>query len=336
MRAGENRTLYALISNTSLTQARSAALSVAGQPRITVIQPQEGDSFDENDDVTFLAEATGFGSDDVSITWRFERYDGVPFTFGSTEPGEAITWDFCDGSYDVTAEALEGAIPTGVSATVRVVVNDLGSSNPPPECAPIISIDAPTDGATFALGAAIDFAATIDDDHPETDEPLYPILWRDGGPDGLIIARDTLTFSRDKFSEGEHLIHAEYGAASDSVTINVVDTSNTPPTATITSPSDGDTFHWDDYATPTYLEVDFSGTGTDAEDGALTGDSLSWSYREQGAAQWSDSGTGEQVTIRFNYTCDNFNFYDIRLKATDAEGLFDTDDIEIGVQSPPC
>lgn len=336
--AGRPRTYLALISNTSLTDSAAVRLSFGeAAPALAVINPSSGGTFSEGDSIEFLAVATGFKRatpGTVQLTWTYPRYDGVPFSF-SSRSGEAVYRDtFCDGTYMLTVEAIDASTSRTVTDTVTFTVTD--TVPPPPQCAPSIEILTPAEGAKFALGAPVSFRAVFNDDHPETAEPIYPINWYEGGPDGLIIARDTATFSRDKFSAGMHEIYVEYGSANASVLIEVVDTNNTAPTANITSPADGDLFSWDPSSSQAYINVSFSGTGNDLEDGALSGAALTWAVREQGAASWSEAGSDNQVTMRFNYSCQSPKAYQIQLEASDSEGLFDVHEIEIVVVSPPC
>lgn len=72
-------------------------------------------------------------------------------------------------------------------------------------------------------------------------------------------------------------------AAAESVSITV-EAPNVPPTASITSPVPGDSFE-------TGVNIAFTGTGTDPEEGSLTGASLVWTSDFDG-----DLGTGESFS----------------------------------------
>ena len=305
----------------------------ASEPALEVLSPANGAVFSEDDVVEFLAVATGLGGENPGatlVTWTYPRLSGVPFTFSSAS-GETVTHQFCDGTYTVVAEAVDAITSETVSDSVTVIVSN--ASPPPLRCAPSIDILAPNDGDTFALGESISFEAAIDDDHPETDEPLHPIIWRDGGPSGVIIAQDTLAFSRDKWSAGTHVINVEYGSASDSLSIEVVDTTNNSPTAQIGSPANGAVFNYTTLGAQP--QVDFSGSGSDAEDGALSGSSLTWSFLREGSTVWQSAGSGSSFTLFVSYGSDSVTTYRVRLRATDAEGLFDVHEIEISIENPP-
>src|SRR5690606_19539414 len=103
----------------------------------------------------------------------------------------------------------------------------------------------------------------------------------------------------------------------------------------ITSPADGSTYLWTEFDNPGAPKIDFTGTGSDAEDGVLAGVDLNWSYRPDGATEWLAAGTGTAITIPFSYYQAGYNTYLIRLQATDSEGLSQIDEVEIRIQSPP-
>ncbi len=334
MPAGLSRVVYALVSDVRMDGSSTARLTFGDdEPSLEVLSPADGGAFSEEDLVEFLAVASGLGGEDpdaVVVKWTYTRHDGSPFSFFS-DNGETVTHRFCDGSYTVVVEAVNAITSETVSDHVDITVAN--ASPPPPECAPSATILAPSDGDTFALGASIQFGAQIDDDHPETDDAIYPLTWRDGGPAGTVIAQDTLAFARDDLSAGTHVIHFQYGTASDSVTIAVVDTSNEAPSANITSPADGSQFSYVDLgASP---QVVFTGTGSDPEDGPLSGASLAWSYLREGSTQWQDAGAGASFTLFVVYGSDNATTYRVRLRATDSEGLFDVHEIQISVLNPP-
>lgn len=305
-------------------------------PYLVIEEPPE-ETFDEQEEITFRArviDGVDVDLSDYSVTWSYDQWNGVPFNFGS-EPGEETTHTFCDGTYEVRAEAVLGGRGSGntkvtESTTVRVSDTD----PPPPACAPSIDIVEPNDGDVFASGNPIRFRAEIDDDHPETDDPIHPVIWREGGPEGTIIEHsDILSFTRSKFPDGEREVYVEYGTANDSVSFEVLATTNTPPEASIAQPSDGDTFFWSQQDTSqNHVKVDVSGSGTDDEDGALSGSSLTWSYRYTGGGDWTEALTGSSGTIEFPLGQVSPDAeVELRLTATDSEGLSHSEIITIHV-----
>lgn len=94
--------------------------------------------------------------------------------------------------------------------------------------------------------------------------------------------------------------------------------SNTPPTPSITSPSDGSTYTKGDTIT-------FSGTGEDPEDGALTGDSLVWTSSMHGQIGTGTSFTRDDLAA---------GTHTITLTATDSEDATGSDSVSIKVEMP--
>lgn len=304
-------------------------------PFVDITTPGSTLTVDEGTLVAFAADAViapSLDAESVVLSWSYLR-EGVPFAFGSGASGEAVTHLFCDGVYDVTASAvlpMQGVLATD---TVRVIVNDLGSTNPPPPCSITIDIDEPLAGAVYVEGEDIALRAVITDDHPETDDPLYPVIWRLGDPDSGSILGTGLQ-STTKLGAGQHTIYVSYGAALDSVTITVED-AGTPPNSQITSPADESVHNWAVLdGVNTYLDIDFTGSATDAEDGALAGGELVWEVREEGQGSFVQRGTGTSPTLRFLMQVNTVR-YDVRLTATDSDGMVDSTTIQIAIVWPP-
>ncbi len=92
---------------------------------------------------------------------------------------------------------------------------------------------------------------------------------------------------------------------------------NNPPIATITSPTDGTDFIEAN-------EITFTGTGTDPEDGELTGDYLVWTSDKDGQIGTGESFTTSTLTV---------NTHTITLTATDSDGATGTDSITISINT---
>ncbi len=304
-------------------------------PFADITEPEATLTVDEGDTVTFEADVVidpTLDDRDLLLSWRYDL-NGVPFTFASNALGEAATHRFCDGVHDVTVSAILPSGGTLATDTVRVLVNDLGMTDPPDLCGISVSIDEPIAGAVFAEGATVPLAAVIDDDRPEIDVPLYPVIWRLNDPDdGTIIGRGVQ--SSTKLGAGQHTIHVEYGSASDSVTVTVQE-AGTPPTATISSPPDESAYNWFDLdGVNTYLDVAVSGSASDAQDGPLTGGSLVWEVRREGAGSFQQRGTGTDPVLRFPMEVNTVR-YDVRLTAFDSDGMTDSVTIQIVIVWPP-
>ena len=320
------------------------------QPMPYVVLLPPAGPFDERDQVPFVADVVDDREVDLdayTITWSYLRWDGVPFVFAATARSQQVAWSFCDGSYTVTASATSSQTGRTAQATTTVTVVD--ALPRPPACALSVQIVEPVDDAAFAVDQPVTFRAEIDDDHPETDEPIAPVVWRDGGPDGPILrgAPSVLTWTSDKWDVGVHTVHVAYGDAEDSVTFEVVDTPNQPPSSvTIVAPSDGATFSCASPASPqppqitcdaNAMTIPALGGAQDPEDGTLAGAALVWSYRiVGGGGSWVQVATGNLVDVRVPYVAiGTRSDVEIRLVATDSGGLSLSRSITLDLIGPP-
>ncbi|MFC6943259.1 PKD domain-containing protein [Salinirubellus sp. GCM10025818] len=105
-------------------------------------------------------------------------------------------------------------------------------------------------------------------------------------------------------------------------------TANQPPTATITTPSDGDTFQEGE-------TLNFEGSGTDPEDGQLSGNSLEWYFAVQhsthnhqiGNVQYGESGTFVPE-VPSDHDASEIGYL-VRLTATDSDGATDVTEVQL-------
>jgi PKD repeat protein len=116
------------------------------------------------------------------------------------------------------------------------------------------------------------------------------------------------------------LIATDSQAAADTATVAVliVAPANQPPTATITTPSQDTTATQDDAVT-------FTGTGSDPEDGLLTGPSLQWESSLDGSI-----GSG----VTFAKSDLSLGAHTIRLIATDSQSAADTATVAVTIVAP--
>jgi len=317
-------TRYLLVSNTSTSASADVTVNFGG---FEIVSPAPGTTVDEGESIAFRADVSGITAspDDVIVQWSYERLDGVPFTFGTTDLGETLTASpFCDGTWTVTATTLAGGATR--RASVDVVVDDLGDTTLVPGCEPTITITDPIGGGSYPAGEPIALRADTTVEGVAT----YPVQWRTGSAAGPVVATGEETTA--VFAAGSVTLYATFGAASDAVSFDVAP--GDPPTASIDSPADGAFYPW---IAANGITVSFEGSGTAGAGGALSGADLRWESRQQGAATWTDHGTGATKDVFFSYFGADVNqAYDVRLIATDpATLLTGVDTISIVVQRPP-
>jgi hypothetical protein len=185
-------------------------------------------------------------------------------------------------------QATAIVLAPGASRTFSQSLVSAEANAPPPfNQPPVAAITSPTNNSSFAQGASVSFAGTGTD--PE-DGALTgsSLVWTDGA-NGQI--GTGTSFSTSTLSVGTHTITltaTDSQGAKGTATVTVIitgPTTNQPPTAHITSPVNNAVL------TPG-SSVSFAGTGSDPEDGALTGASLVWTDNVSGQI-----GTGTSFSL---------------------------------------
>jgi len=169
---------------------------------------------------------------------------------------------------EVLEEAINGS----------VIVNE------PSNIAPIVTITAPADNASFTEGDNINFVATANDQ--EDGDLSTQISWSSSIDDELGIGA---SINVNNLSVGQHVITAsvtdnggETGTADITVIVTAIE--NTAPEVTIVSPADNFTIVQGNTAT-------FTGAAFDLEDGQIDGD-ISWSSNVDG-----NLGSGATINV---------------------------------------
>ncbi len=241
------------------TAVASITLTVAGNaaPTAAITAPANNSSFVQGIAVTFSGSGTDAEDGQLSgasLAWT-SSIDGA---IGS---GASVTTSALSvGTHVITLTARDSRNATGAAAiTITVTANQ----------PPVPTIAAPTAGATVVAGASVTFSGSAVD--PESGTLSGSSLTWASSLDGAL--GTGTSFSVNSLSVGTHsitLTARDALGASATTTVSLVVAANQAPTASITTPAANASF-------VRGSAVSFSGTGTDAEDGALSGASLSWS-----------------------------------------------------------
>lgn len=184
--------------------------------------------------------------------------------------------------------------------------------------APVAAITVPADATTFNEGSLLTFAGsgTDTEDGALTGAALY---WSSSIDGRLGIGA---TVNDISLSAGTHTItftatDKEGAAHAATATITINPDGNTLPTVEITAPTDKDTFSVGEYIT-------FTGTGTDTEDGDLTGGSLTWT-----------SNKNKMIGVGTSFESDNLSSGEhiITLTATDSANTKASTNITISIKN---
>ena len=214
--------------------------------------------------------------------------------------------------------SLSGKSGAGVVANNDVLGSKTASPNPP-----TVTVQYPNGGEDLS-GDEVTLEWTADD--PDEDSLSYTVQYsRNGGSTWKALAtswpRDSLTVDASALGgTGNGLIRVQasdgFNTAQDGSN-GTFGTSNVPPSARIFSPSDG-------AVASQSSAITLDGSGSDAEDGSLSGSALKWQ-----TASGDSLGIGETLDV----SAANFPIgtHTVELVATDSVGASDTASVSIQV-----
>ncbi|MBA2684872.1 MAG: PKD domain-containing protein [Gemmatimonadaceae bacterium] len=269
------------------------------QPTATITSPANNASFVSGATVSFAG--TGVDPEDGTLTGA-----SLVWTDGATQIGTGTSFSLSTlavGTHVITLTATDSKGAKG-TATVTIVI-----TGAPVDQHPTATITSPANSASFVQGASVGFAGS---GHDAEDGTLTgaSLVWTDGATQ---IGTGT-SFSLTTLAVGSHVItltakdsKGQTGTASVTITVTAP-AQNQAPTAQITSPSSGAVIL-------PGASISFAGTGTDPEDGTLSGASLVWTDNVSGQI-----GTGTS----FPLATLSGGPHIITLTATDSKGAHGT------------
>jgi len=284
-------------------------------PAVIIQSPADGSVVPRGrQSVEFRARTLGFTEAPV-VRWTSNR-DGV---IGESA-GSFSRVDLSFGSHVITASTTApggGTLNDSVQLTI---------SNDPPT----VNIVQPTGVEPYCANESIEFLATSQDlnNTPTFDLPESAIEWSVAGGASLGIGHAVTS----SFPEGGYTVVVratdDQGAfAEGSVNLLVETCADNPPTASIVQPAVDSGTSDNEYAfdgydngrAQWYTDVTFVGTGTDPEDGSLSGSALVWTTNRTDL-QSGTLGTGGTVTARLYADVCSGAWHDVRLTVTDGDG----------------
>lgn len=301
---GEHTITLTATDSEDASGTATVALTVQGAPTAAIDAPADGATVTSGDAVTFEGSATDAEGGDLtgaSLVWTSDLDDEIG-------TGESFTIDdLTVGTHTITLTATDSDGLTG-TASIELTVQSSDQD-------PTVSITQPSNGATFAAGTSVTFEATASD--PQDGALTGGSLVWESDVDGQI--GTGTSFSTSTLSTGTHDVtvtatDSDSRTASAGVTIEILN----PPTATITAPATGSSFE-------SGTDVTFEGTGSDPDDGALTGGSLVWTSSRDGQFGTDVSVTTSSLSV---------GTHTITLTATDSDGLTGTDQITVTIDPP--
>ncbi|WP_051965070.1 glycoside hydrolase family 5 protein, partial [Deinococcus misasensis] len=198
-------------------------------PTVAISSPTEGQSFASGSTVNVTATA----SDTDGTVSKVDFYvDGVLKLSDTTAPYTYAATGLTAGAHAIRAVATDnGGASSSVTRNITIQAN----------AAPTLSVSTPTEGQNFATGTTVNVSATATDSDGVAKVEFFV--------DGVLKATSTLapySYAATGLTSGAHTVRVvatdTKGAAS-TVTRNItVGTVNTPPTLSVTSPTEGQSF----------------------------------------------------------------------------------------------
>ncbi|PIE70202.1 MAG: hypothetical protein CSA22_09040 [Deltaproteobacteria bacterium] len=292
----------------------------ASRPYIRITSPSDGSTYAEKSYVSFsgtLYDTTRTPVTDAAYVWTSD-IDGQIGTGASPEAINTLS----KGTHTITLTATDGNGAAYSQTCTLIIAGDSGTSDDN-EVAPTATIVSPADGARFTEGDSISFTGSAVDEGEDGLLTGSALVWYSSKEGGSIGTGTSIVLENPV--SGTHvitLIATDSGGATGSAEISIV-VGNNPPTATISFPADGSTYAAGE-------SVVLTGSGYDAEDGAIPGDTdgtrLSWSSSVDGFL-----GSGSGVTIPVSSLSRGNHV--ITLTAIDSEGATGTTSVGVTVSN---
>ncbi|MFI9530806.1 S8/S53 family peptidase [Micromonospora rosaria] len=316
--------------------AVAAALGVkVGKPTVTISTPKTGQKVGVGQSVDLWGTATDFLGKEIPLTWTSSR-DGVVAT-GSQTFVPALS----AGTHVITASATDSLGRTGSAAVTVTVVDG-------PTTAAIIS---PPAGLALPAGQSVGLLGTSHD--PDTFGPVpdAEASWtvRRGNTVVLQKTHHQALLPAATVTPGTYTVTFTAGGTSvqRAFTVTSVPAGQSRPTATITKPTSALTVT----TIGSEVSVALAGSGTDAEDGAISGTRYRWTAHGDGGAkkvlcQGSAVPTGGPIgDVVIPKSCASFTAqldtldsgnatttWSVWLEVFDSTGLVGTDSVPVLIQ----
>jgi len=208
-------------------------------PAVSITNPSNGATFTAPASITIDANASD--PDAGGSISKVEFYQGT--TLLNTDNSSPFSFNWMNvpaGSYSLTAKAFDNLNASTTSAAVNVTVNP--AANTPP----VVSIVNPANGATFTAPASITIDANASD--PDAGGSISKVEFYQGATLLNTDNSSPFSFNWTNVPAGSYSLTAKAfdnlnaSSTSSAVNITVNPVPNIPPTVSITSPSNGNTF----------------------------------------------------------------------------------------------
>jgi GH18 family chitinase len=247
-----NITATAFAQNNVSTTSSPISITVLAQgsnipPTCVITQPINNQTFTTPTNITINATAT----DPNGTVTKVDFYNGTKLLGSDASSPYSFTWlNPAVGTYSITAKATDNQGAVTTSAAVTFIVK----ANTPPTCA----ITQPLNNQSFAVPANI----TINVNATDADGTIAKVDFYRGTTLLGTDATAPYSFAWQNVAIGTYSILAkatdDKGAITSSTTITIVVKANTPPTCSITQPTQNQSF-----AAPANITINANATDAD-------------------------------------------------------------------------
>ncbi len=288
--------------NDGLTHSTQINVSVPepGKPVVKITSPIEGQRLPSDTEVIFTADALDY-EDGVLSGDAFSWNSSLDGFLGN---GEWLSInDLSIGNHTITLKATDSD-ELSTDQVVYITVE---------QGPPVVSLSVPSDGGKFYQHENITFSGSASD---LQDGNLSSKMEWYSSRDGLIGTGSSFT---KNLSVGEHIITLHIMDSDGQVAEKIVKTrvDYTPPVTVLSSPKNNDEF-------PYFGSVTFSGSASDTQDGALSGESLIWESSQTGFLGFGSSLTVSNLAP---------GYHTITLTAVDKDEATDVETITIYIDA---
>ncbi len=293
-------------NGTSNTAPQTITIFVGNhKPTATITSPTSGTSYNSNQTIVF--QGTGTDQEDGTLSggnlvWRSSLVGNTPIGTGNTFALSNLQ----SGTHVITLTASDNYSTPGTgTATVVITINNTF---------PAVTINAPADNSSFYENTPVSFSGSATDAEDGTLTGAS-LVWTSSLTGDIGTGSPFITSTLPRGTHSITLKATDSNAATTTSSPIVVTIGNAVPEVIITSPANGNTYSQGQ-------SILFTGMATDAEDGSLTGLSLTWTSNLDGLL-----GTGTVLTVG-NLSPGS---HTITLTATDSQGVTSTSVVAINV-----
>jgi hypothetical protein len=292
-------------------------------PTAQITSPDVSSTYYSDQLIAFQGEI-GDGEDaaeDLTVTWESDAAGDLGLSIDITSEGAVEAYgSLAEGEHAIRLRVVD---TSGKEALDSVVIQ-VGPPNSPPTC----GITSPEDGAAGPESSEVRFEGLVGD--PDVTADHISVSWtsdRDGAlSDSTPDSDGTVRLAWSDLSVATHLVTLTAtdevgGSCTDSIYYTV----GTPPTLTLTAPTDGDTVNEGE-------DVRFSATVSDNED-LPTEIGMSWSSSIDG--EFSTQGADSTGEVSFRDDGLSPGDHTLTVTATDTDGLYAIRSIGLTINQPP-